>query len=106
MDNLADVLSSASLGLFLLAISAMFFAAGGLLIGAIFTFGKIGSLDAKILALERVAANQCHVIDCLKSALEGALDYISKNSAADSILAKNWALALEVDAANLPHLAD
>jgi hypothetical protein len=106
MDNLANVLSSASLGLFLLAISAMFFAAAGLLIGAIFTFGKVGHLEAKILALERVTANQCHVIACLKSALEGALDYISKNSAADSIMAKNWALTLEVDAANLPHLAD
>jgi hypothetical protein len=106
MDRLTDVLGSTSLGLFLFALSAMVFAASGLLIGAIFTFGKMGSLDAKITALERVVGNQFHVIVCLKSALENALDYISKNSSADSVLAKNWALALEVEASNLPHLVD
>jgi hypothetical protein len=106
MDYIANVQGSASLVLFLLAITAMFFAASGLLIGAIFTFGKIGNLEAKIVSLECIVANQRHVIDCLKSALEGALDYISKNSSADSVLAKNWALALEMEAANLPHLVD
>ncbi len=106
MHDLIEVFGSASSVIAILMIAAMIFGSSGLLIGAIFAFGKIGSLDAKPMALERVVANQCHVIVCLKSALENALDYISKNSSADSVLAKNWALALEVEASNLPHLVD
>lgn len=107
MNNLTEGMALTSpLALILLLIAAMTFGSCGLLIGAILTFGRMGSLENKIIALERMVANQTHVIDCLKSALEGALDFISHSSPAGSNYAKNLALALEVGAANMPHVVN
>ncbi len=104
MHNLMEGMTlTTPLALILLLVAAMTFGSCGLLIGAILTFGRVGSLENKIIALERIVANQTHVIDCLKSALEGALDFISHNSPAGSNYAKNLALALEVEASKIPY---
>lgn len=106
MNDFASILSTNIIVLVVFVACAILFAACGLLIGAFFTFGKMGELDVKVMSLERVVANQHHVIQCLKSALEVALNYISKTSPAELDLAENWAKAVELDAANLPFFPD
>ncbi len=103
MQNLVNIVVSSAVMLTLFAACAMLCVTCGLLIGAIFTFGKMSKLDAKVTSLERITANQHHVIQCLKSALEFALNYIAKGSSAEADLAEIWAKAVERDSANLPH---
>ena len=103
MQNLVSIVVSSTAMLVFFAACAMLFATCGLLIGAVLTFGKVSKLDAKIILLERITANQHHVIQCLKSALELALNYISKSSSAEANFAKNWAEAVERDSADLPY---